>query len=525
MVLSHSSAEKQKNIVRSRNEKVASQQEISLLFSNINPQGYVHVASLLEEKGYSKTISHMPLHANWSEKTTVDFSGCQFESVKFTGNFVNTLFSGDFSNCLFSNASIDHCLFKNSKLDHSAFVNTSFYKVLIDNTAVTQCWFLNDNIEHTAFNNNVFQHTIFSENTMKNIWSMGNSANKVGLVNTEFDFDLTSSVYVEEVEPTVGIVGQSQWHISAEKALNFYDVDTLTINPYQLPRNLESNLNRDVKKAIKDYYRTNHHLEDSIPQFILNSNYPSIKSLNQITKEYVDQVDAVWIPGVIFDIHPEFYGKSKIDLTKVADSYTREMLEFSLIQEALHQNKPIIGVCHGSQMINIYFGGDLYQNVSGQFAKQNLKIVTPTGMIGEAIEEGIIGKSEHHQAIHHVGKGLEVVATYDDVVKACQAIDGSPIFLTQFHPEYLTDNANKQIVINFIEAATKWQSYTTALELADVLKVDLPFMEILDLKYEDGGFKFVNEEKATWPGESSFSLEQKSTLLGVEFPQLLDHFI
>lgn len=495
--------------------KNVTQQDIDMIFSSVDSQIYVDFSALLSENGFSTTLSHITFHANWSQNTVIDFSGCHFESVLFTGNILNSKLTGDFSNCLFSDVNLQSCYFDHCSFDHCIFSNSTFSRVIINETEISQNWFIYNDMNQVYFRNNDISQTIFSDNSLKEVISNGNFAMQVGLINTDLTFSFQHNVVdIQQEQPTIGIVGVSQWHAPAVKALQYFNAKTATIDPYYLPELLEAKLEKEVKKALHDYYHLSYDTDFSAAQYILNSGYESISELNKIAQWYVERIDGLWIPGVVYDIHPEFYGKSASYYTETASTYTREIFEFALIQETIKQEKPIFGVCHGSQMINVYFGGDLFQNVPNQFADQNLKVVTSVGPIGEAIEDGFIGISMHHQAIHHLGEGLELVALYQDVVKACQASDGSPIFLTQFHPEYLPDSSNAQIICYFVQAAAQSHAHTSALELGDILQVDMPFMQFADLKFKEGQFKYEYDFNANWPQESTFvPFEQKAALM------------
>ena len=475
-------------------------ESLDLLFLSLDKSGYVNFGDLLELNGFSKEMTNIHFHAQWSNEVTMDFSGCQFDSIQFTGNIVNALFNNTITHCEFQDASISHSLFDHTNIEQCVFLNTAFHADFVQDSYITDTWFINDNIDLTTFANNTITHCIFSEVTTDNALlpntAYDNTTTQLGFINTFIADDLNQgATNLQQTLPLVGVIGFSDWHSPAVQAVTFNRGQTMTIDPYMLPESILNALDSDVDHCLTDYKAVSKTNELSIPQYILNSQFESIQGVKAIAKNYIDSIDALWIPGDGYDIHPSFYNQPTAYETYSSYSYTREIVEFALIEEALLQHKPIIGVCHGSQMINVYLGGNLHQHVSDQHDDQNLKIEIANGIIGDAIKDGIIGESMHHQAMHHVGEGLEVVATYQGIIKACQAANGDPIFLTQFHPEYMGDESNNRIIQNFVSAAAKSNLHTTAILLGEVLDVDTDLVQSLAIKYKEGSFKFHSDKE------------------------------
>lgn len=100
-----------------------------------------------------------------------------------------------------------------------------------------------------------------------------------------------------------------------------------------------------------------------------------------------------------------------------------------------------MGVCRGSQLINVYHGGTLKQHVDDHMGVQHeLTTLETAPEFAKQIMKGIIttdrltGFSAHHQAADKIGKGLAVVLKVDDTPEALISEDGNFI-ATQFHPE------------------------------------------------------------------------------------------
>ena len=110
--------------------------------------------------------------------------------------------------------------------------------------------------------------------------------------------------------------------------------------------------------------------------------------------------------------------------------------------------------CRGEQLINVAFGGTLYQDIPAQYpdttVRHNQKEPSsvPTHTIhllqGSAIAQ-ITGQTElltnthHHQAVKQAAPGFRITAwATDSIPEAIENINGKPIWGVQFHPEALT---------------------------------------------------------------------------------------
>ena len=78
--------------------------------------------------------------------------------------------------------------------------------------------------------------------------------------------------------------------------------------------------------------------------------------------ENIDFLDGLLISGGDFDIDPSFYGQ-KIRSNKVKTIPKRTEFEMDLINLFIQSQKPILGICGGSQLINVYFNGSLIQDI------------------------------------------------------------------------------------------------------------------------------------------------------------------
>jgi putative glutamine amidotransferase len=168
-------------------------------------------------------------------------------------------------------------------------------------------------------------------------------------------------------------------------------------------------------------------------------------------RDLVGEMDALVLQGGS-DVSPKSYGEKALKPEWEGD-YIRDQYEIALTREFMAQNKPVLGVCRGAQLLNVAFGGTLYQDIGAQVegARNHRDWEIYDQNFHEIrIEEGSILKnlfpsqstakvnSIHHQAIKDLGKDLKVEArsTDDGIVEAIR-YTGSPfVYAVQWHPEF-----------------------------------------------------------------------------------------
>lgn len=127
----------------------------------------------------------------------------------------------------------------------------------------------------------------------------------------------------------------------------------------------------------------------------------------------------------------------------------RDAAELALVSRCVYENKPILGICRGHQVVNIALGGNLYQDLPPKLRQIHAQTeegkdrfhpirVSMMTMLGDLYGSEMTVNSSHHQANRQFGQGLYATA-WDEigVVEAMQ--HGSlPIWTVQFHPEQMT---------------------------------------------------------------------------------------
>jgi putative glutamine amidotransferase len=184
------------------------------------------------------------------------------------------------------------------------------------------------------------------------------------------------------------------------------------------------------------------------------------------------ELDAVLISGSNSDVDPYRYGQEPHP--KIGSIIARrDETDLFLLEETFRLRKPLLGICFGVQILNVYLGGTLWQDVESQ-VKQPVKHVQtamedyrshtvrvrPKSLLHElAGQTEMRVNSFHHQAIRKVAPPLVAVAeSADGVVEAVELRKPHPeqfVLGVQWHPEigWETDALSQKIFARFVAAA------------------------------------------------------------------------
>lgn len=162
------------------------------------------------------------------------------------------------------------------------------------------------------------------------------------------------------------------------------------------------------------------------------------------------RVDVSLLDGLVFaggtHVHPRRYGQQP-EVTARYDEQ-RDTTDWELLSRAEALGLPVLGICRGAQLINIYRGGSLCQNVTPLRVNtrhrplllplQTVRVVQGTRISGVLLGPNIGANRIHSQAIKQLGRHLRVVAIDNDLfVQAIENTEGQWLMGVQWHPEYL----------------------------------------------------------------------------------------
>ena len=167
--------------------------------------------------------------------------------------------------------------------------------------------------------------------------------------------------------------------------------------------------------------------------------------------DYVLQVDGLVLQGGA-DLSPTSYNEEPLKPEWAGDKI-RDDFERELLMEFVEAGKPVFGICRGAQMINVAFGGTLYQDVATQhpdaishldrsaYDRHQHEIrLEPESRLAKLYPGIEIAKinSIHHQAARTVGRDIIVEAwSLPDLVPEAIRVKGDGyVFGVQWHPEF-----------------------------------------------------------------------------------------
>lgn len=204
-----------------------------------------------------------------------------------------------------------------------------------------------------------------------------------------------------------------------------------------------------------------HYLEQSVAHWVMSRDVmvlmiPSVSGDGIIHRssirlsDYPQYLDGLVLQGGA-DICPQSYGEESLRPEWGGDRL-RDAYEMELLHEFIEAGKPVLGICRGAQLINVAFGGTLYQDIPSQLADAQLHLHDDYDRFAHQIEwspESSLSRlypgeaaggvvSIHHQAIKALGRGLKVeaVSQGDGLIEAVR-LEGRPYVLgVQWHPEF-----------------------------------------------------------------------------------------
>ena len=179
---------------------------------------------------------------------------------------------------------------------------------------------------------------------------------------------------------------------------------------------------------------------------------PVAKYLPEISTDY----DGLILCGGN-DIDPKYY-QQEINGAVNIDSQ-RDPVDFALLEAFIKAGKPVLGICRGHQLINVYFGGSLHQDLpekdlhtNGQDFSIAHEVTAKEGSIVHQLwGSSFAVNSAHHQAIDRLGRDLMATAYWQDQYIEAIEHQSLPIYGVQWHPERMCVTQKRDDTVNGIE--------------------------------------------------------------------------
>lgn len=194
----------------------------------------------------------------------------------------------------------------------------------------------------------------------------------------------------------------------------------------------------------------------------------------EVRNRMIPTLDAFVLPGSPADVSPSEYGAVDLSLSEPPD-FAREETDRSILKFALEQKKPVLAICYGCQLLNVYQGGTLIQDLKAETGTTTPHRKKDVGseakddpIHGATLEPGsriasIAGSTEaavnssHHQAIRAPGKNLRITSRASDgTIEAVEWTgDSNWVVGVQWHPERMLGHAFSERLFEELVAAAR----------------------------------------------------------------------
>jgi len=171
-------------------------------------------------------------------------------------------------------------------------------------------------------------------------------------------------------------------------------------------------------------------------------------------------LDGFVLPGSPADVEPREYGAVNRGQSAPAD-LARERTDKAILSHAFQAHKPVLAICYGCQLLNVYLGGTLVQDVRSETGTQlahRKKDISPepaddpfhevsfaagSRLARMAGSRDAVVNSSHHQSIATPGRQLRITGEASDgIVESVEWTgDANWVVGVQWHPERMNDDA------------------------------------------------------------------------------------
>jgi putative glutamine amidotransferase len=170
--------------------------------------------------------------------------------------------------------------------------------------------------------------------------------------------------------------------------------------------------------------------------------------------------DGLVLGGSETDVHPSLYG-APVGPHVMETDLTRHLRDLAALRHALRTGLPFLGVCSGTQLLNVLHGGTLHQDLPAagwdaldhrdEHAVRTGEDTLARRLLGD--DPAVV--SEHHQAVDRLGRGVRVTSMAPDGLVESLEVPGHPFGLgVQWHPERCEKDVGRRMADALVAAAS-----------------------------------------------------------------------
>ena len=181
--------------------------------------------------------------------------------------------------------------------------------------------------------------------------------------------------------------------------------------------------------------------EKNVPNYVAAIEAVGLWPLVTLDRAEAAACDGLLLPGG-GDIDPPLYGA--VDAGSRDIDRPLDEAQLAALDAFVQAKKPVLGICKGHQVINVYFGGGIIQDLNAAVVTAHRydgqdsihEIVTAeSSLLASFYGPRLTVNSAHHQGLGTIGAGLRATAWSPDGVVEAVEHDTLPVLGTQFHPE------------------------------------------------------------------------------------------